>query len=404
MQCTLFFVGIIVLVFPYVVPFYTRLILCKWSLRIHLKSRLHLNAKSNSGRDGETLGVFNLGQRVTMPRDAILDLLLLERTLLKTSSHLKAENKLEYVWFSKFLKDFSDELAQAKEDSEEPFSGGELRASIDNTNATAGDLADAPSFLTLDKVLTKILSMDHARLSLYKESETNPALSMTIRANISPFKVARVLMQLRDIAAEGKSITFHIVTATQINRRTCARFECAERALTESAARTAELAQLLELVFTENFEASRFAELAGAEGEVVAKKSRRSIFAGYAGEVDPALKEFFNVVNMLVTNTALEAMRAQLLREGDAAAADYLADFVRNIEHSKALQNLLRDRDSSSGPSKGTSASLGEDEDEDDGDFDYGADGAENGRGGFFRTQRLASTAANLPFSLVSPR
>jgi len=274
------------------------------------------------------------GSVAHLDSDVLLEMMLLESALLKTTSELYIRDKLELIWFNQFVRKFNDQ---------------------------ASETGNSKTFNSLVKAL---IDTNAGQLSLYREVDDNPSQSCTVRVNINPHKIATLMMEQKDEVFQ-------------------------------------DIVQLMSLIARENDECYKFAALNRDEGEEIAKRNRASVFSSIDVKwPGPLLKANFEVLNLFVTNFALDRCKK---RKGEELAT-YLKDFVENISYSKTLSDLLTirnrqkedGRSSKAGTGRSSSSSSSSSGGGGGGDFDDSV--ASQATSPSSSTSSVLTTA--LPFSL----
>ena len=190
-------------------------------------------------------------------------------------------NNIEYHWFEQFLKDDV------------------------NLNNDDDDQKEKPSNRKVFRMIVRTtIEMDPVKISLCKESESSPGVFVRMNTKVHPGTIAKKLLML-------KAESFK------------------------------ELAVALSMVALENEEILRFSENCKVHGKMIANRRRKSMFDN---PTDSTRSEMFDIINMHVTNTAIDTLRA--------FAADQSGIMVKRINE------ILTDHSSSTAVSDLTSKTL----------------------------------------------
>lgn len=215
-------------------------------------------------------------------KEEILHYLLCFSSISKTSEMLRHSNRVEGVWFSDAINNW------------QRTEGNEIDHNLLRNSSWFNSLV---SFL---------IEKDLETVSLYREAENNPDLSMTMKVEINPMRIAEFLLMARE----------------------------------ESFS---DIQEQLELILQEHKEALVFAEVCRLEDEAIAKRSRRNLLTK-PHQQNHLFSSSFQTLNLFVTNFALERLRQALVAENLVTVWQALEDFVENVSYSKALYDAIQDR------------------------------------------------------------
>ncbi|KAJ1428884.1 hypothetical protein B484DRAFT_64706, partial [Ochromonadaceae sp. CCMP2298] len=124
------------------------------------------------------IGTHELGGNVdNVSPDDLLECMLTDTALVKLTSQLYEEDRLQFVYLNKFLSRFYDTLSEEDEE-------------------------DTVERSTFSRLMYALLDRDVERLFLYRESAEQ---SGTLSVNINPLKIASQLMKVRAECYDGKS-------------------------------------------------------------------------------------------------------------------------------------------------------------------------------------------------------